>query len=194
MPVIEAVVRAIGRGALDRERFRLRFLGNVSLSTDLRAECRRLGIDDVVEFVPRVTRVESLRQLKSASALLLVQTGTTVSVPGKAYEYLAAGRPILALSEEGETAELVRASGIGRSVSPSASIEQIESALIEVVSLASTSLPAPPRELYDGVVHARSTVRLLGHYAQHGRGHAVPSSPPARRSARAGTPLEETRR
>ena len=43
-----------------------------------------------------------------ASALLIVQPVTTVSIPAKLYEYMAAGRPILALAEPGgETAELV---------------------------------------------------------------------------------------
>jgi glycosyltransferase involved in cell wall biosynthesis len=192
LPVIQATARAINRGALDRQRFRLRFLGTTSLSTDLPAGCRQLGIEDVVEFVPRVARAESLRELKSASALLLVQTGTTVSVPGKAYEYLAAGRPILALSEEGETAQLVRASGIGRSVGPADPIDVIEQALLEVLALASGNYSPPPRSLFDGVVHARATVRLLEHHARRGcRRSSVDDSVPVTRT---GAAIEDTRR
>jgi glycosyltransferase involved in cell wall biosynthesis len=167
LPVINAVAAAVRRGAIDPAQFRLRFLGNVSLTTDLPRACRDLGIEDVVEFVPRVTRAESLRELKSASALLLVQTGTTMSVPGKAYEYLAAGRPILALSEEGETAELVRASGIGVSVPPTASPQHMERALLEVCELAARPVAAP-RALYDGSIHARTTAGLLRALASRG--------------------------
>jgi glycosyltransferase involved in cell wall biosynthesis len=177
MPVIEAVARAVNRGALDRRRFRLRLLGNISVSVDVPAECARLGIPEVVEFVPRVTRAESLREMKSASALLLVQIGTTVSVPGKAYEYLAAGRPILSLSEEGETSSLVRASGIGVSVRPDAPPEDLEAALLQVVALAGRPFLAAPPELYDGRVHAETAARTLSHFARHGRRATVAFSP-----------------
>jgi glycosyltransferase involved in cell wall biosynthesis len=166
-PILDAIASAMHRGSLDRTSFRLRLLGDVSQV--LKSECSRLGIGDVVEFAPRVARAESLRELRSASALLLVQTGTTVSIPGKAYEYLAAGRPILALSEEGETADLVRASGIGVSVRPGAPLDQIESALLSVVALAQGTYAAPRRELYDGGVHAQTTARILLECAQGNR-------------------------
>jgi hypothetical protein len=123
-----------------------------------------------------VTRRESLREMVSASALLLVQPGTTVSVPGKAYEYLAAGRPLLALAEEGETAELVRASGIGTSVRPDAGIEALEAALISVIEIASGEYVRPPAALYDGRVHAASAVEMLSGMA------GAPSSSRPRRA------------
>lgn len=194
MPVIEATARAIASGALDRQRFRLRFLGTVSLATDLEAECGRLGIRDVVEFVPRVTRQESLRELLSASALLLVQTGTTVSVPGKAYEYLATGRPVLALSEEGETADLVRSSGIGRSVRPADPPEAITAALLDIVALAQRPVPPAPRELFDGVVHAGTAAHILQQFARHGRHHVLGDVPKSQHVAPAEAAIEGTRR
>ena len=178
MPVIEALARLAARGGLDRNRFRLRLLGNVSLAVDLPAECRRLGIADLVELVPRVTRAESLQEMKSASALLLVQTGTTVSVPGKAYEYLAAGRPILALSEEGETAALVRASGVGVSVRPDAPSDTIEGALLDIVAMAGSPVPSVLPHLFDGRVHADQTVRMLESFAARGRQRRRPATVP----------------
>ena len=176
LPLIQAIASAIHRGALDRDRFRLRLLGNINLPVDLASECRRLGIDGVVEFVSRVTREESLREMISASALLLVQPGTTVSVPGKAYEYLAAGRPLFALTEEGETAELVRASDIGVAVRPDASIDDIEAALLRLVDLASRPYAPPAPALYDGMVHAAATSQLLLHLARAGRHAPVPDA------------------
>jgi glycosyltransferase involved in cell wall biosynthesis len=161
LPLLRALARAVGRGVIARDRFRLRLLGLISLDVDVTAECRRLGIDDLVEIVPRVTRGESLQQMVSAAALLLVQPVTTVSVPGKAYEYLAAGRPILAVTEEGETAELVRASGIGVAVQPGAPTEDIETALLEVMAIASRSYVPAPAALYDGRIHAVTTAALL---------------------------------
>ncbi|MBA2556017.1 MAG: glycosyltransferase, partial [Chloroflexi bacterium] len=192
MPVIEAMARAVHRGALDPDRFRLRLLGRIDISVDVPAECRKLGIGHMVEFVPRVTRAESLREMKSASALLLVQIGTTVSVPAKAYEYLAAGRPVLALSEEGETSALVRASGIGVAIRPDQPVEEVEAALLEVVARAGRSFSPAPAELYDGRVHAATTARTLLHFAHHGRKAPVVFTPPLV-AVQATTP-EESRR
>lgn len=177
MRVIEAIARAVHRGALDPRRFRLRLLGTIHLSVDLPTECARLGVSDVVEFVPRVTRAESLREMKSASALLLVQVATTVSVPAKAYEYLAAGRPVLALSEEGETSSLVRATGIGVSVRPDEPVEAIEAALLQIVTIAGQPYAPPRRALFDGRVHAATTVRILQQLVGKGQ-QAAPEAKP----------------
>lgn len=192
MPVIEAVARAVHRGALDRRTFRLRLLGTINVSADVPGECLRLGIPEMVELVPRVSRAESLREMKAASALLLVQIGTIVSVPGKAYEYLAAGRPVLALSEEGETSALVRASGVGVSVPPDAPVEAIESALLEVVSIARGAFaPASPL-LFDGRVHARSTAQILSQLMEHGRRAKLAVQPPLVPRVSAAGPREES--
>jgi glycosyltransferase involved in cell wall biosynthesis len=181
LPLIRALAQALARGAIARDAFRLRLLGPVSLGVDLAAECRRLGVDDLVELMPRVTRGESLREMRSATALLLVQPVTTVSVPGKAYEYLAAGRPLLALSEEGETAELVRASGIGISVRPEASLDEIEAALLRVIDIASRPFDPPPVTLYDGRVHAATTAAMLSDLALPS--NRAPADSAARRPA-----------
>jgi glycosyltransferase involved in cell wall biosynthesis len=193
LPLIQAIARAIGRGALVRETFRLRLLGSISLDIDLAAECRALGLEDVVEMIPRVTRGESLRQMVSASALLLVQPVTTVSVPGKAYEYVAAGRPLLALSEEGETAHLVRASGIGVSVQPDAGVEAIERALLQVIELASRPFARPPVDLYDGRVHAAATAELLTQLVSGRRGRAFAKGTTANAATGVGIAAEEPR-
>jgi len=39
-------------------------------------------------------------------------------IPGKVYEYIGAGLPILALAPEGETAELIRSNDLGYVVDP----------------------------------------------------------------------------
>jgi glycosyltransferase involved in cell wall biosynthesis len=166
LPILRGVASAVSRGALDPDTFRLRLLGTNSLALDLAAESRRLGIEHIVEIMPRASRAETLQQMMSASALLLVQTNTTVSIPGKAYEYLAARRPVLALSEEGETAELVRASGLGVVVRPDEPIAAIEAALLEIVALAGHPVSPAAPELFDGRVHAATTERLLVEFAR----------------------------
>ena len=159
VPLFRGVARAIAQGGLDPATFRLRFLGANSIA-DLPQACRDAGLGGVVEFAPRVPRAESIGEMVSASSLLLLQPGHTISVPGKVYEYLAAGRPIFAIAEEGETAQVVRASGIGVSVTPDDD-ERIAEGLVAVVRMAGGATPAPPRELYDGNLGAAAIEAIL---------------------------------
>jgi len=160
VPVLKALAQAIDRGLVDRRRFRLRFLGTSIVATDLAQVCRELRIDDVVEFLPRVQRQEGLKAMVSASSLLLLQPGHTVSVPGKVYEYLAAGRPIFALAE-GETADVVRRSGIGISVDAYDDEQAIMEGLLRVVHMSQGAIATPPREMYDGNLGAATIEQVL---------------------------------
>jgi glycosyltransferase involved in cell wall biosynthesis len=106
-------------------------------------------------------RQDVISAMASASCLLVLQPGTTVSIPGKLYEYLAIGRPILSLSEEGELSDLVRRSGIGVAVNandPSA----IEAGLRQVIALARTAdLRRVDPQLFDGHRHAEQAVGII---------------------------------
>ena len=166
LPLFRAVAKAIDSGSLDRRRFRLRFLGSNATPTDFIGTCRQLGIEDVVEFLPRVPRREGLQTIVSATSLLLLQQGHAVAVPGKVYEYLAAGRPIFALAE-GETARVVRDSGLGVSVATDDEATILEG-LMTVIRMSQGTLPRPSRELYDGYVGAAEIERLLKRTATEG--------------------------
>jgi hypothetical protein len=90
--------------------------------------------------------------MMTASALLLLQPGHGIAVPAKLYEYLAAGRPILAIAE-GETASIVRASGAG-AVAASDDEEGIVRALDDVIRRASQAVNPVPAAIYDGALRA----------------------------------------
>jgi hypothetical protein len=92
---------------------------------------------------------------------LLLQPGHTVSVPGKLYEYLAAARPILSIAEdESETADLVRSSGIGVSVTLESEAALIE-ALMAVMAVARQPFQPPMRETYDGNLGAVRIAEII---------------------------------
>jgi glycosyltransferase involved in cell wall biosynthesis len=168
VPVFRAIAAAIQRGTVVRERFRLRLIGQTSESEDLASIAGEMGLDDVVEFVSRMIRRDIRAEMTSASALLLLQPGTTVSIPGKLYEYLAIGRPILALCEEGELSDLVRQSGIGVVAAPNDE-RAIEAGLARVIELASAALPPPPTQLYDGNRTAAEAAAIIRELAGTGR-------------------------
>ena len=107
-PLMRAIATAARSGVIQASSFRLRLIGSQALEgVHLESVRDSLGLRDVVEIVPRMPRRDSLAEMLAASALLLVQPGHPLSIPAKAYEYLATGRPILAIADEGETANLV---------------------------------------------------------------------------------------
>lgn len=149
------------RGVINAETFCFRQIGRVTLTGfDMVAERDRLGLQGLVEVLPPQPRRDILREMLSASCLLLLQPGTTVSIPGKLFEYMAAGRPILAIAENGETANLVRASAGGLAVLPDDQ-RGIEQTLESLIASRSAGIAATPRELFDGELRTRELVAVL---------------------------------
>lgn len=97
-----AIHRLAQRGALKPETFRLTFVGKVEPS--VHDVIRQSGAEPFVEFVPYVPHHEALRLGQRAHALLLLITqsqGNAGILPGKTFEYLRYGRPLLALGPTG---------------------------------------------------------------------------------------------
>jgi glycosyltransferase involved in cell wall biosynthesis len=156
-PVLRAIARAIDNGLIDRTQFRLRLVGSPSESVTRAAG--ELKLLDVVEQAGRKIHRETLAEMMSASALLLLQQGTDMSVPAKLYEYFAAGRPILALSESAEIADLLGRSRAGLSV-PDNDEQGIMDAIVSLVRR-TTALQPAPSSCYDGLIRASETAAIL---------------------------------
>ncbi len=56
--------------------------------------------------------------MQAADALVLVQPGTHLQVPGKLYEMLMFRKPILALADDGATADVIRDYRLGLVADP----------------------------------------------------------------------------
>jgi glycosyltransferase involved in cell wall biosynthesis len=116
-PVLEAVRQAAEAGLVDRARVRIRFLGGGPFgeSFEMKQAVERAGLMSRVEFLPRVSYEAALAELGRAGVLLLLQasTDTVDLVPAKLFEYLRAGRPVLAVVPDGATAEVLRDTGGG---------------------------------------------------------------------------------
>jgi glycosyltransferase involved in cell wall biosynthesis len=122
VPLLRAVSTLIRQGVLSPSDIRITFLGagGYAGTTDFTGVVNKLGLSDVVQAVPRVSHLEAIRRLRHAAVLLLLQASddTRSLIPAKAFEYLRAGRPILALTAEGATATLLRDTGGGVVVNP----------------------------------------------------------------------------
>jgi glycosyltransferase involved in cell wall biosynthesis len=95
------------------------FIGG--LGAEDKALRNALELSDQVNLHPRVSHREVLREMADADILLLMlpnQEGWEHCTPGKTFELMASGRPVLAILPEGVAAELVRKSCVGVSLRP----------------------------------------------------------------------------
>jgi glycosyltransferase involved in cell wall biosynthesis len=112
----------------------VRFVGDFRSSD--REWAATLGLGDRLELVDYLPRMDALRVQRDSEALLLLipeagGRGKGV-LSGKVFEYIAVGRPILAVvPPDGAAAELIRETGAGV-VAPPEDVEAIRSALEEL--------------------------------------------------------------
>lgn len=96
---------------------RLTFVGG--LDAEHAARATDFGLDPFVEVVPPVPFRESLPVLQGADVLaLIIEPDCVLQIPGKLYDYLCAGRPILAISANAEANGIVEQAGAGFCPSP----------------------------------------------------------------------------
>lgn len=111
------------------------FVGDTEWADRNAAWLAELGLGEHIRFLPFQPHRVATRLLGESDLLLLFgsfQKTDQGTLTGKLMEYLAAGRPILALSYEGELSQVVRESGIGCVVAPD-NPEAIAAVLVEMM-------------------------------------------------------------
>jgi glycosyltransferase involved in cell wall biosynthesis len=97
------------------DRLSFRFIGYMHPEDRAQLASSPLSKRFVLE-VDRIPHLDVLRLMREAQVLLLL-SATPYASPGKVFEYMAAGRPVLAVAT-GISAELVQCSGVGCVVDP----------------------------------------------------------------------------
>ncbi len=102
-----------------RHKLRIQLVGSV-YGIDLDGMIRRYNLDDVVQVVGYVYHKRCIEMMMDSDLLLLMVSEKTGSdlVTGKIFEYLAAGKPILALVPGGEAEKLILKYARGSVVPP----------------------------------------------------------------------------
>ena len=75
---------------------------------------KSMSIDDIIQLAPPVDYKLALMEMMDVDSLLIFQAANcNHQIPAKIYEYLRAGKPILALTDpDGDTASVLREAGI----------------------------------------------------------------------------------
>jgi glycosyltransferase involved in cell wall biosynthesis len=114
--VLEALQRLSQTRDLALDRVRFDIIVNDGMrqlpdGRDIMDVAREMGLGGSVEVLGPLPRRDTLKRLLASNLLLLLGHNFTMQVPGKLYEYLRTGRPILALAPAGAQTDLLRATG-----------------------------------------------------------------------------------
>jgi glycosyltransferase involved in cell wall biosynthesis len=106
--ILESLARLRGAGATEAATAKILLIGSIDAKTGLnQALCEQAQSEGWLELRPPVARSESQRLMEEADALLLVQPQSDVQVPGKLFEYICIGRPVLALVPRNSAVEQI---------------------------------------------------------------------------------------
>ncbi len=144
-PFLDAIKVLSSDSQPGMKRFRVKFSGNLDTpSFNLQREIENRSLGEIVSVSGQVPYLQSLREMKQADLLLLLDTpGRRTGVPAKLYEYIGAKRPILALGEsDGDLAWVLRQSGLPYRIAPPHDSERIRDLLIELSCVAGELSPA----------------------------------------------------
>jgi glycosyltransferase involved in cell wall biosynthesis len=112
-PLFYALQSLIESGEIPREHIRLELLGKCEVADGKRVRdvIESCGLADCVDNVGFVNRFPETLRLIARSDLLLLCVDQAYQIPAKTYEYLRAGRPILALTSGGDVVNLLNRAG-----------------------------------------------------------------------------------
>lgn len=104
-----------------------------------RQSVRDAGLDEIVSFKGYLQHSESVKLIRSADGLFLPLHGLAPGnrsriTPGKTYEYLATGRPILGCLPQGDARDLIERYSFGSTADP-CNPDQIALALKKIVNI-----------------------------------------------------------
>jgi glycosyltransferase involved in cell wall biosynthesis len=121
--LLRAIRELIDAGEVAREDLQLSFAGVFDYPgySENRDCVEALQLGDVVRVLGNLPHKQALGLMKGADALLLigdVSPDAGAYIPGKLYEYMGIGKPILALNKAGEATQIIEAFRLGQVADP----------------------------------------------------------------------------
>jgi glycosyltransferase involved in cell wall biosynthesis len=131
-PFLQALSELLRDKAIAESDLLVRFLGSVDAKFDIHGWVREHRLESMVRIEPPVAHDQYLKVLSSSDLLLLIQPNTDLQVPSELFEYMAIGKPVLALADSGATSDIVQEYGNGMVVKPN-DVMAIKHAIIRLV-------------------------------------------------------------
>ena len=162
-PILESIARLIAAGRLSSGSVYVRLIGTTVAGAlpnqEFLVRARAEGWLDLI--TKRIPQREALQIARSSNNLLLLQPHSTTQVPGKLFEYLQIGRPILAFILPNSPAErLLDQSGVPyQCVYPGSTPEAIDDAVVKFFNLPSTAVAA--NSWFEEHFNAENQTRVL---------------------------------
>jgi glycosyltransferase involved in cell wall biosynthesis len=153
-----ALGQLVATGQIAPKEIEVRFVGGIAAEL-YRSFQYGEALQQVLKVMPPVSHREALACQAESDVLLILQPGTSVSVPGKIFEYIAMRKKILALTPAGATADVVRNHQLGLVADPE-DMAGIQRALMELMAeFRNGGVSSPSADgafhKYDGVVLTR---------------------------------------
>lgn len=118
LPALKAVANLKRDGVLNSSNYLLQFIGSISVPEATGDLLLKLGVEDVVKFVPPLSHEKALKCMADSDVLLIIQPATKLQIPGKIFEYLALGKTIFGVTGDGATADLIKYENLGIVANP----------------------------------------------------------------------------
>tara|TARA_R110001599_G_scaffold353742_2_gene596058 strand:+ start:38701 stop:40074 length:1374 start_codon:yes stop_codon:yes gene_type:complete len=114
LQLLQSVDQLLMAGALVPGDLIIRFIGNWLVeSPDCNRLVEELEAKGLVTREPSLSHENYLAAMRQADNLLILQQDFPLQIPGKIYEYISSGRPLVVVGGEGATANLIQRHGLG---------------------------------------------------------------------------------
>ena len=113
--LFQAVMELHKESRLLPHQLRLRFVGSWKVADPASQELAKyLEQEGFLRCEPPLPHRLCLQEMAAAHILLILQPHSAVRIPAKTYEYIASGRPIILIGEEGAASHLIERHRLGR--------------------------------------------------------------------------------
>ena len=162
-PILQSVARLIAGGKLPAGSLRVRLIGptDPSCLPDAEFICHAKNQGWLELVNEQIPQHEARRVAQTSDGLLLLQPHSSVQVPGKLFDYLQIGRPILAfIQPNSPTERILERSGVAyRCAYPGSTPEMIDNVVASFFDLPST--PVSPSPWFQTEFNAEYQTQML---------------------------------
>ena len=158
--LLEALNKLVEEGRIEAGQLRLRFIGHWGVEdTDCNNRVKVLEEAGFLSREPALNHADYLRAMKQSQYLLILQQDFPLQIPGKLYEYIATGRPIVMVGGQGATADLIKQHHLGVTVDNT--FDALTEFLLNFAKGECQATP-PTAEAIEQFGYARLSARLSG--------------------------------